>query len=97
MNWLKKLLTDRAKAPLLRELDRAIAKLKSGQSVREVVVPLRRGLLDALRGKLPEGIGQLLLDIVLAGTDWEGLVTRPAHVVEEVLVRLRTRVEGARL
>ena len=97
MNWLKKLLTDRAKAPVLRELDRAISKLQSGQTVREVVVPLRRALLDALRGKLPEGIGQLLLDIVLAGMDWEGMPSKPAHEVEAVLVRLRKQVEGARL
>lgn len=97
MNWLKKLLTDRAKAPVLRELDRAISKLQSGQSVRDVVVPLRSGLLSALRGKLPGGIGELLLDLVLAGVDWEGMTSRPAHVVEEVLVRLRKRAEGARL
>jgi hypothetical protein len=97
MNWLKKLLEKRAKAPILRELDRAISKLESGQTTREVVVPLRRELLNALRGKLPEGIGQILLDLVLAGMDWEGMIARPADEVVVVLRTLRRQVEGARL
>lgn len=97
MNWLKTLLTKRAKAPVLRELDRAIGKLESGQTVAEVVPALRGALTKALSVWLPAGIGPWLLDLVLAGLDWDGLLAKPAADVLAELKRLRVRVEGARL
>jgi hypothetical protein len=97
MNWLKALLTKRVKAPVLRELDRAIGKLESGATVAEVVPVLRGGLLKVLRGHLPAGLGEWLLDLVLAGLDWDGLLKQPAVAVVLILKSLRVRVEGARL
>lgn len=97
MNWLKDLLTKRAKAPVLRELDRAIGKADSGQTATVVVPQLKKGLLDVLRGKLPDGIGQLLLDIVLAGVNWDELAKKPSADLADFLRGLRKRVEGARL
>lgn len=97
MNWLKNLLTKRTKAPVLRELDRAIGKLESGQTVAEVVPALRAALTKVLAGWLPAGIGPWLLDLVLAGMDWDRLLDKPAFAVVLTLKALRLRVEGARL
>lgn len=97
MNWLKDLLTKRAKAPILRELDRAIKKIEAGQTPKLAVPYLRAQLLKALRGHLPAGLGEWLLDMVLAGMDWDGLLSKPAADVADELKRLRKKVEGARL
>jgi hypothetical protein len=94
---LKDQATKRAKAPVLRELDRAIGKAETGQTAAAIVPQLKSALLTALRGKLPDGIGEMLLDIVLAGVNWDDLAKKPSADLGEFLRGLRKRVEGARL
>lgn len=101
MNWLKRLLNDallkRVKSDLLREIDRAIGKLETGQTAADVIPILKRELLRVLTGKLPAGAGAFLLDILLMSVDWVGFVSLPVSVVLDNLLRIRKRVEGARL
>ena len=94
--WMKDLLTKRAKAPILRELDRAIGKAKSGETAAQIVPALRDGLTRALRGWLPAGLGEMLLGLVLADVNWDQLLTLPSDKLAEFLTKLRKRVETMR-
>ena len=94
---LKRDSTKRAKAPILRELDRAIGKLLSGESSDLVVENLRQALLSSLAGKLPPIIGPLLLDVVLAQVDWDALTLSGTDRAVAELQRIKKQVEGARL
>lgn len=100
MDWLKKLLLgpfNVTKAAALREIDRAIKKLESGETVAVVVEELRERLTQLLAtAKLPAG-GAILLNILLAQVHWQALLGKlPADALAE-LKRLRSRTEGARL
>lgn len=97
MNWLKKLLTKRAMAPVLRELDRAIEKLKNGKTALEVLPSLQSSLERALRGFLPPVMGEILPSLVLSQFDWVGVYNLHKDEIITRLVVLRQRVEGARL
>jgi hypothetical protein len=101
MNWLKDLINKtylaRAKAPLLREIDRAVAKLRSGETAATVVPALELGFSRALAGWLPSAVAMLLLPLVLGNVDWLGLVTMTTNELASFLSGLRTKVEGARL
>ena len=100
MNFWDKLKRDaskRAKAPVLRELDRAIGKLENGESSEFVVENLRETLLKWLSKSLPPIIGPLLLNIVLAQVDWDALTVGGTDRAVKELQRIRLQVEGARL
>lgn len=100
LNWLKKLLTpelERAKQDVIREIDRAIGKIDSGDSPKVVAELLRNELSRILaKAKLPD-VGGVLLNIVLARMDWDGLLAKPSGDIRLELARLRDRVKGARL
>ena len=96
-NRLKLDATKRAKAPILRELDRTIGKIESGEHPEYLIESLRKSLLSSLAGKLPPVIGPLLLDIVLAQVNWDALVGQGAERVIIDLQRIKKQVEGARL
>ena len=97
LNRLKGDATKRAKAPVLREIDRAIGKLENGADASEVILGLRQSLLAVFSKALPPIIGPLLLDLVLAKVNWDELETMAAeHIVIEIK-RIRTQVERVRL
>ena len=96
-NPLLDLLLKRAKAPVLREIDRAIGKLQNGKTVAEVATELQKGLMNALSGWMPKGVGGVLLGLLLADVDWTGVLKMPSDKFATWLRTMRTRVEGARL
>lgn len=100
MNWLKNLLTpilERTKADVLREIDRAIGKIDSGDSPKVIAEQLRNTLTRLLAtAKLPPA-GAVLLTIALASMDWPGLIAKPSADIRAELVRLREKIKGVRL
>ena len=101
LNWLKTLFTptlERVKADVIREIDRALEKIRSGQNAREVSTQLRLTLSQLFaKTKLGSGAGGYLLDIVLAQVNWEAFVRGPLENIAPELEKLRDRVKGARL
>lgn len=95
-NPLLDLLLKRAKAPVLREIDRAILKLKNGATVAEIAPELQKGIMNALSGWMPKGVGGVLLGLLLADVDWAGVLQMPSDKFAVWLKTMRTRVEGAR-
>lgn len=97
MKALLNLLLKRAKAPVIRELKRAISKLRSGATASEVIPQLLGFLTRTLSGYLPKEVGTLLLGLVLAGVNWNELARQPSDVVADKLTDLLIQVEGARI
>ena len=100
MNWLKKLLNqglDSFKQDVVREIDRAMGKLNSGETVGQVVPELQRAVAGLVaKAKLPPPLGTILVSLLLV-VDWSGLLAKPAGDVVAELARLRAKVLGARL
>ena len=94
--WMKDILTKRAKAPVLREIDRAIEKARSGKTGAEVVPALQEALVKALRGWLPAGIGEFLLTLILAEVNWDEVLKMTSGQLAEFLINLRKNVETKR-
>ena len=107
MSWLSGI-TDRLKGganraldgfkkDILREIDRAVGKLESGQTTADVVDALHSAISELIaKARLPLPLGPILVSILLM-VDWSGLSTSPAVGVLHTLKRLRKDVEGARL
>lgn len=96
-NPLLDLLLKRAKAPVLREIDRAIGKLQNGQTTAEVAPELQKRIMDALSGWMPKGVGRVLLPLLLADVNWAEVLQMPSLKFAEWLKGKRKEVEGARL
>lgn len=90
-------LTKRIKAPILRELDRAIQKAKNGESGAQVVIALKFALVKILSQKLPEGFGDFLLETLLANVNWDELTKFDPQKLADFLLHLKKQVEGFRL
>lgn len=96
MKALLNLMLKRAKAPILRELDRATLKLQNGATAAEVAPELQRGIMNALSGWMPKGVGGLLMGLLLAEVNWAELLHQPADKFAAWLKAKRREVEGAR-
>lgn len=95
-NPLLDLLLKRAKAPVLREIDRATLKLQNGATAAEVAPELQKGIMNALSGWLPKGVGGVLMGLLLADVNWAEVLKMPADKFALWLKTMRKRVEGAR-
>jgi hypothetical protein len=85
------------KRDIIREIDRAVGKLQSGESGAMVVQQLHSTLADILSSAaLPFPLGPVLASILMMAP-WDRLVTTPSALVVGELGRLRKQVEGARL
>ena len=100
MNWLKKLLNgalNTFKDDVSREIDRAIGKLQSGQTVGEAVDALHNAVAALLaKSKLPPPTGAILASLLMM-VDWQGLSKKSADQAIVELNRLKNRIAGARL
>ena len=100
MNWLKKLfggVVDAFKADVGREIDRAIEKLGSGQTVSEAVDALHNAVASMLaKSKLPPPTGAILASLLMM-VDWQGLAKKSTDQAIAELNRLKNRIAGARL
>ena len=100
MNWLKKLLNgalNTFKDDVSREIDRAIGKLQSGQTVGEAVDALHNAVASLLaKSKLPPPTGAILASLLMM-VDWQGLAKKSTDQAIAELNRLKNRIAGARL
>jgi hypothetical protein len=100
MNWLKQLLNrglDGLKKDIVREIDRAVAKIESGETQTLAVGYLQDKIAGLVaKARLPQPLGGILVAMLMS-FDWVRLSDLPAERVVLELKRLRSRVEGARL
>ena len=90
-------LLDGFKKDVIREIDRAIGKIESGDSAA-IVINLLHTKLSALvsRIPLPPPLGPILTGILLLAP-WDRLLVAPSDIAINGLRDLRSQVEGARL
>jgi hypothetical protein len=90
-------LLDGFKKDVVREIDRAIGKIESGDSVA-IVINLLHAKLSTLvsRIPLPPPLGPILTSVLLMAP-WDRLLVAPSELAINGLHELRSQVEGARL
>jgi hypothetical protein len=100
-NLLKKFLQigiDQYKAIITREIDRAVEKLKSGQTALEVGTDLQIKIAQIVHDKTSKdpALGAII-SVIIMTFDWTGLIGSKTPDAIKKLTELKKRVEGARL